>query len=282
MSKFDLSKLPPPDSIQSVDYDQNYALLLADFKTRMPEYDATVESDPVIKILEACAYGLTLYEQRINDSIKSVLVSFSQGADLDNLGALLAVAREEDETDERYRGRILTALEKASSAGSQSAYEALSFESDSRVVDVKAFDDQSQPGKAFVVVQGNEADSGQASDDLLETVSNYLTDPERKPLGCQVIVSSVSPLEYTINAEVVLDPQSDKSVVLKTMQDNIDTLIADRHKIGATVPLSEVYARLNIEGVAYVKELYAPTKTISASDTQTPYCTEVTIIEAVE
>ncbi|TNF69799.1 MAG: hypothetical protein EP298_01510 [Gammaproteobacteria bacterium] len=61
MSKFDLSKLPPPDSIQSVDYDQNYALLLADFKTRLPEYDATVESDPVIKILEACAYGLTLY-----------------------------------------------------------------------------------------------------------------------------------------------------------------------------------------------------------------------------
>ncbi|TNF65738.1 MAG: hypothetical protein EP298_11410 [Gammaproteobacteria bacterium] len=254
MKKFDLSKLPLPESIRSVDYDSNYALMLADFKLRMPEYNALIESDPVIKLIEACAYGLTVYEQRIYDSMKSILISFAEGTDLDNLGALLAISREDNESDTRYRERILTALEKASSAGSQSAYEALAIEADKRVSDVVAFDKIDQAGKAFVVVQSDENVDGVASNDLLSTVTNYLTAPERKPLGCQVIVLSVEPLEYQINAKVVLDEKSDKELVLKTMHENIESLISDRHKISATIPLSEVYARLNIEGVAYVEE----------------------------
>ncbi|MCF6766698.1 baseplate J/gp47 family protein [Thiotrichales bacterium 19S3-7] len=279
MKKFDLSKLPLPESIRSVDYDHNYALMLADFKSRMPEYNALVESDPVIKLIEACAYGLTIYEQRIYDSIKSILISFAEGTDLDNLGALLAVSREQDELDNRYRERILTDLEKASSAGSQSAYEALTIEADKRVSDVVAFDRNDQAGKAFVVVQSDESVDGVASNDLLTTVTNYLTAPERKPLGCQVIVLSVEPLEYQINAKVVLDEKSDKELVLKTMHENIQSLINDRHKIAATIPLSEIHARLNIEGVAYVEELLSPVKSISASNLQTPFCTSVTITE---
>ncbi|MCF6808531.1 baseplate J/gp47 family protein [Thiotrichales bacterium 19S9-12] len=280
MKQFDLTSLPLPDVIASVNYDKNFNKLMADFKLRLPEYDVDTPSDPAIKILEACAYGLTLYQQRINDAIKSVLIAYATGYDLEHLGALFKVGRDINEPDERYRYRITNKLEKISTAGSKESYEVLALEADSRVIDAKAFDDNEKPGVAFVVIQSNETTDGRASDELIQTVTAYLTDKKRKPLGTQVIVLSVEPFEYRIIARIGLYQLLDKEEVIETIKTKLDFLIKRYHKIGSMIPLSEIYSQLNIEGVSYVVDLVSPTQSICGSKTQVPYCVEIDISEA--
>ena len=152
---FDLSKLPLPKDIATVSYEDNLIALLGAFKQLEPDWTAYLESDPVLNIFRACAYVLTNKDQQRNDQVKSILIAFAQGADLDNLGALLAESRQIGESDSRFRSKILTALFKASSAGVAQSYEALAYEADNRIIDVKAYDNN-QPAKAFVVIQSNE------------------------------------------------------------------------------------------------------------------------------
>ena len=280
MSVFNLARLPLPASIKQVDYETNFMALLDKFKTLQPEYDAYLESDPVIKIFEACAYVLTLKDQERNDQIKAILIAFANGADLDNLGALLAEARQENEEDERFRIRILTALDKASTAGAAEAYEALSLEADARVADVKAYDDITQPAKAFVTIQSNMSDNGEADSELIGVVASYLNHEDRKPLGAQVIVGSVAALNYQIDAVVKFDESADIETVKLHMLDAINELVVQKHKINAEIALSEIYARLNIEGVSVVEELNEPKANIKAGKHQAPFCTSINIIEA--
>ncbi|WP_395947684.1 baseplate J/gp47 family protein [Caedibacter taeniospiralis] len=280
MSVFNLARLPLPASIKQVDYETNFMALLDKFKTLQPEYDAYLESDPVIKIFEACAYVLTLKDQERNDQIKAILIAFANGADLDNLGALLAEARQENEEDERFRIRILTALDKASTAGAAEAYEALSVEADARVADVKAYDDITQPAKAFVTIQSNMSDNGEADSELIGVVASYLNHEDRKPLGAQVIVGSVEALNYQIDAVVKFDESADIETLKLHMLDAINELVVQKHKINAEIALSEIYARLNIEGVSVVEELNEPKANIKAGKHQAPFCTSINIIEA--
>lgn len=278
---FDLSKLPLPDAISTVSYTNNFNLLVAKFKGLEPDWTAYLESDPVVKILEACAYALTVKDQERNDQIKAILIASSQGSDLENLGALFAEERLDNEDDEKYRTRIITALDKVSSAGSAGAYEALALESDNRVVDVVAFDDIDQPAKAFVAIQSSESIDGVASQELIAVVAEYLNHEDRKPLGAKVIVSSIEPIPYTIDAVVRLDENVDKDIVLSTMTNAVAELVESKKKIGSEIAISEIYASLNIEGVAVVEELSSPTNNIKTTDIQVPYCSNIDISEVV-
>ena len=274
---FDLSKLPLPDAISSISYQANFDLLVQKFKEKETNWNAYLESDPVVKILEACAFVLTLKDQQRNDQIKAVLISSAQGDDLDNLGALLAEQRDDGEDDDKYRTRIVTALSKVSSAGAAGAYEALALESDSRVVDVVAYDDETKPAEAFVAIQSNESATGVASADLLAKVRDYLTAEDKKPLGVKVEVSSIQPVEYNIDALVRLDNTADTQTVLSAMQDSISQLVDSKKEIAAEIALSEIYASLNIEGVAVVEKLSSPTQNIKTNNTQVPYCSNISI-----
>jgi len=171
------------------------------------------------------------------------------------------------------------AISKVSSAGVSSSYQALAMESDSKVIDVICYDDRTKPAKAFVAIQSNESDDGQASKELISKVANYLNNEDRKPLGVQIIVSSITPIKYSINAEVTLEPNVDAKTVLASMNKAIKNLTKAKQKIGSQIALSEVYASLNIEGVAVVESLKSPTQNIKSSKTQVPFCTGINIKE---
>ena len=51
----DLSRLPPPDVVEALDFEAILARLRADFLARYPDFTAFVESDPEIKLLETRA-----------------------------------------------------------------------------------------------------------------------------------------------------------------------------------------------------------------------------------
>lgn len=147
----DLSKLPAPTVVEVEDYETIYADMRALFLARAPDFDATVESDPVLKLLEVAALRVQTILARVNDAVKAVLVAFARGADLDHLAALFGVIRltltpaDPDnniaavmEEDADLRRRILLAPEGYSVAGPEGAYifHALSAASD--VLDASA------------------------------------------------------------------------------------------------------------------------------------------------
>ena len=82
-----LSQLPAPNVVESLDFETILAEMIADLQGRDPTFTALVESDPAYKILEVCAYRELLMRQRVNESAKAIMLAYATGADLDQLGA---------------------------------------------------------------------------------------------------------------------------------------------------------------------------------------------------
>lgn len=276
---FNLDNLPYPTAITEVSFSNNLRDLILKFQELEPNWSAFLESDPIVKEFEAMAYVLTQKDQVRNEQIKAVLISSSEGPDLDNRGALLGVAREIDEPDERFRSRILLAIDKVSTAGAKGYYEALTYDADTRVEDVLAYDVLNEPGKAFVVIQSTENDDGIASQDLLDTVFDYLNHEDRRPLGCQVIVSAITPINYIVEAEVQLQGNVDSNLIIQSMKNSISELVESKKRIEGKIALSEIYASLNVEGVAVVQNLVSPISNIAVANTEVPICTDIIITE---
>ena len=95
----DLTTLPAPRVVELLSYEAILAAAKADFAERMrphlPNIDdiLALESDPVVKLIEAHAYRELLIRARINDAARAHLLAFAAGSDLDQLAALFGVVR---------------------------------------------------------------------------------------------------------------------------------------------------------------------------------------------
>ncbi|MBQ9759125.1 MAG: baseplate J/gp47 family protein, partial [Opitutales bacterium] len=118
----DFSKIPVPDIVEALDFEGVFADIVADFRTRFPDFDALVESDPAIKLIEAFAYREVLLRARINNAARACMIASATGADLDNIAANFGVMRKPDENDSDLRKRTILAIEASATAGSRNAY----------------------------------------------------------------------------------------------------------------------------------------------------------------
>ncbi|KZN66831.1 baseplate assembly protein [Pseudoalteromonas luteoviolacea] len=150
-SAIDLSRLPAPNLIEPLSFEKIRAEILDDFKTRFPNAELNLVSDPVIKLVESFAYRELLLRQRINESAHSVLLANATSSELDYLGNRFGVERvllvpaddskippqqAEYESDERFRERIALALEGFSTAGPAGAYAFHAMKGSQHVKDV--------------------------------------------------------------------------------------------------------------------------------------------------
>lgn len=94
MAVIDLSQLPPPQIVDVPDFENLLSERKAEFVALFPaeEQEAVartlaLESEPVVKMLQENVYRELLLRQRINEAAKAVMVAYSGGDDLDNLGA---------------------------------------------------------------------------------------------------------------------------------------------------------------------------------------------------
>ncbi len=94
MSMLDLSALPAPQVLETLDFEALYQGKLATFRRYMGDnWTANLESDPVTKQLELSAYGDMLLRARVNDAAKALLLAHAQGTDLDQLAANVNLQR---------------------------------------------------------------------------------------------------------------------------------------------------------------------------------------------
>ncbi|MCE9992447.1 baseplate assembly protein [Enterobacter asburiae] len=295
MAIVDLSLLAAPDVVEEVDYEMLLAERKATFVSLFPEDQQeavartlTLESEPIVKLLEENAYREVIWRQRVNEAARAVMLAYAAGSDLDQIGANSNVARlvirpadnttfpptpAVMEADTDYRLRIQQAPEGLSVAGSTGAYQFHGRSADGRVADISVI--SPEPACVTVSVLSRE-NNGTASEDLIAAVRNALNDEDVRPVADRVTVQSANIVNYKIDASLFLYPGPEREPVLNAAKARLQAYITAQHRLGRDIRKSAIYAALHVEGVQRV-ELAAPAVDIVLDETQASWCSEYSV-----
>lgn len=284
----DLSRLPTPNIIETLDFEAVLADAVAHFREEMAAAGLTFEnrdSDPATKLLQTFAYLAQILRQRINDAARAVMPAYAVGADLDNIAALFGIARlviapADDtlgiaaimESDADFRRRMVLAPEGFSVAGPEGAYVFHALSADSDVLDATAT--SPSPGIVIVSILSRTGD-GTASQDLINSVQAYVSADVRRPLTDFVTVQGAEILSYAVDYDLTAFDGPDASVVLAASIASVNAYVAECHRIGRDVTRSALFAAAHVQGAQNIV-LHTPVADLEASRTQARYCTGVT------
>ena len=290
MSTLDLSRLPAPLVLESLDFEALYQEALTDFRALMGgNWSAALESDPVVKLLEKAAYDKMMGRARINDAAKALLLAFARDSDLDHLAAnynvqrLLVVAADpgavppieaQYESDDSLVERTLLAFEGMSIAGPRDAYVFHAMSADGRVADARA----SSPSPATVEVSIlSRIGEGLASEDLLEVVRQALNDEKVRPVGDRLIVQSASLIDYQVEAVLYLYPGPEIELSLTEAKAALDRYINTQRRLGRDIRRSAIHAALHVSRVQRV-DLISPAEDVVVLDHEAANCTGSSVV----
>ena len=265
----DLSKLPAPNVIENLSYEEIFQSILSDFLAKNPNYSTLFESDPAMILLEVCAYRELLLRNRINEAAKATMLAYATGSDLENIAATMSgVQKLENESDERLRQRTQLAPEGFSTAGPDGAYifHALSASNDVKSVSVKS----PNPGEVLITILSQNG-SGIASQNLINTVLNKLSEDDVRPLTDRVLVQSAEIINYSVEAIITVYSGPSSVVVEAEARAALNKFILERHAIGLVVAISGIHKALHVDGVKKV-QLISPTADVVTTNEQAAYC----------
>lgn len=295
MATIDLSQLPAPDVVEALDYEsllaERKATLISLYPADQQEAVArtlTLESEPIVKLLQENAYRELILRQRINEAAKAVMVAYSLDGDLDQLGVNNGVTRltitpADDttipptpavmESNDDFRLRIAAAFEGLSVAGPTGAYEYHARSADGRVADASAI--SPSPAVVNVTVLAREG-NGVAGNDLLAVVNAALNDEDVRPVADRVSVQSAKIVNYEIVAELYLYPGPEAEPIRAASEAKLAAFVSAQKRLGRDIRLSALYAAMHVEGVQRVN-LIKPSTDMVLDKTQAAYCTGYTL-----
>src|SRR5471030_203050 len=276
MATIDLSQLPAPTVVEVIDYEvlltERKATLISLYPAEQQAAIArtlTLESEPIVKLLQENAYREVILRQRVNEAAQAVMVAYAVGADLDQLGAnqnvprLILVPADTSaippvsavlESDSDYRRRIPQAFEGLSVAGPTGAYEYHARSADGSVADASAI--SPSPASVTITVLSRE-NNGEASADLLARVNAALNDEDVRPVADRVTVQSAAIVDYAISATLYLYPGPEAEPIRAAAELKLAAYVSAQNRLGRDIRQSAIYAALHVEGVQWV-ELASP------------------------
>jgi phage-related baseplate assembly protein len=306
MSRFaalDLSALPDPAAIGVLDFDAILEARLAELEAQLAEvFDApkvaevmalarNIASSPMRYLNEAAAARELYLENRINEAVRSVLLSTARGDDLDQIGANRGVVRKllDDsdpespvmEGDEAFRARIQLVIEAWSPHGTEGSYVYWALDADDRVADVAVYGPNHglhpaiPPAEPKMVILSSEGD-GTADAALLEAVFTHCTVDKRRPVADKLTVVSAQPVPYAIEAVLHVTTPETASAVQATAQAAAEAFVNSRIRIGRKLYRTSLAAALTVKGVVDV-ELVSPAADLDIGPFEAPYCTGITL-----
>lgn len=295
MATIDLSQLPAPDVVETLEYEtllaERKATLISLYPADQQEAVArtlSLESEPIVKLLQENAYREVILRQRINEAAEANMVAWASGADLDQLGANNGVVRltltaADDsaippvaavmESDDDFRLRVASAFEGLSVAGPTGAYEFHAKSADGRVSDATAI--SPSPACVTVTVLSREGD-GVAAADLLAVVDAALNDENVRPVADRLTVQSAAIVNYSVDAVLYIYPGPEAEPVRAAAEAKLRAFVSAQRRLGRDIRQSALYAALHVEGVQRV-QLNAPAQDVVLDKTQAGYCTGYTI-----
>jgi baseplate J-like protein len=291
----DLSKLPAPDVLEVLNYEELLSQRKEKFISLYPESEQDfwrerlqLESEPIVKLLEENCYLQILERQRINDAAKATMLAYATGSDLDVIAANFNVKRlvvqaennnvipplkEIKESDDDLRTRVQLAFEALSSAGPRKAYTFYALSSHGGIADVSVV--SPKPAHVTVTVQSHD-NHGIPTQEMINAVKIALNDEDVRPIADRVTVQAVEVFEYQVNAKLHLFRGPQTEPILKAARDNLQRYTQRTKRIGKDITRSGIYAALHVEGVQNV-EILSPETDLILNDAQSAYCTQSTI-----
>jgi phage-related baseplate assembly protein len=254
----DFARLPPPDVIETLDYEDLVARYRAEVLQKNSKLEAALnlEQSPTNIILEAEAYGELLVRARVNAAARAVMLAFSKKADLENLAAFFGVERATGETDESLRRRAQLAPEAFSTAGSEGAYIFQALTADPAVIRDATAVKVDDKGRVKVCVMAIGSDPVPTQATILK-VRDRLNSKGIRPLTDVISVVPVKPLRQQIIANVSLYPGPDSGLVMNDIGIALNKVRANVSLIGRDLTRSAIISALNQEGVQSV-DLISP------------------------
>lgn len=263
-TRIDLSSLPFPNVLTTIDFDVELDALKADLITRYPSVAAALdlESEPLTKLLEVFAYRLILKSGEINANAKALMLAYASASDLDHLGANVDVYRllvtpantstvpvtaAVYETDDAYRRRIQLAPER-DAAGSTGAYQYWALSADGDVRDVAVI----TPSAGVVQVYVQSHTSAIAPQTLLDVVATTLDPNTRRPFTDSVAVLAASPQDFSVVAEMTLYQGPDAALVKANAEAALARYLQQVSYLGYDATRSGLFAALHQAGVQRV------------------------------
>ncbi|MDF2496065.1 MAG: baseplate assembly protein [Sphingomonas sp.] len=276
-STVDLSRLAAPTIVEQRTFEQILTDMIAAVQQLMPAFDATIDSDPAVKVLQVAAYREFLIRGAFQDGALQLLVAYATGLALDHLGALVGVARltiapadpapgrpAVMEADEAFRQRIVLAPESFSSAGPELAYVAHAKGASAEVLDATA--SSPAPGVVRVSILSTQGD-GTASAQLVDAVDAVVNSPAIRPLGDAVTTTSATIRNFEIRAVLITYSGPDISIVLDEARRALAGFNAENRKLGRSITRSGIIAALSVAGVHRV-DLASPAADVICDATE--------------
>lgn len=287
----DLSRLPAPEVVETLDYERVLETLRARFEAsalaRGVAIDTFVESDPVMILLEAAAYEIVLERQQRNDDARALMLAYAAGADLEQIAANVGVYRRQIapadpsaippapavlEGDADLRRRAQLAPESWTNAGTGPAYifHALSIDG---VLDASAT--SPAPGEVEVTVLGT---GGVTTPALVDAVRDHLLHEDIRQLTDDLAVQGATAIPFDVTAALTLYPGPAAGPILAEAGVRLDAHLATLGRLGHDVTRSGLFAALHVPGVQNVT-LTAPAADLVIAPHEAAIAGTVTVSE---
>lgn len=244
----DVAALPVPDVVETLDYEAIVSAIKTDYLTRYPALTAALESEPVVKLIEAVAYRELILRQRVNDAVQAVFASTAKGSDLDTLaamqGVIRAVVKEATanepavmETDAQLLNRYLLSFSRygAGSRGALAyhAYSAVPDLTDAAVIGPAV---HGRSGDVDLVILG--AGFADATDGEMSAIRDTAFGPGVYPAGLGGFAVRATRAEYDVHLRVTpaaTDGPS-RELARSAAESRVRAVCMARQRIGAGLP----------------------------------------------
>ena len=163
------------------------------------------------------------------------------------------------ESDDKFRERIRQAPETFSTAGPARAYEMFTKEVSSSIADVVAITPLPGEVEIYPLLEGGEL----PGEEMLEKISSYLNDRQRRPLTDKVTVLPPVVRSYDIELRYYIskeDAAQELSIVEAADKAVEEFILWQKSKLGRDINPTELYWRLRSAGVKRA-EIIQPTFT---------------------
>lgn len=240
----DLSRLTRPEVeglVLSVDkvHEEILAWLAAEY-----DWTLTVDgSDPAWRLSRLWAAREALIRQAIADSLAQASLAYAGKGNLDHIGATYyLLERLEAETDDAYRQRLASAVERYAVGLSGPWYESVARGvagvADARVI-------SPDPGEITIYILASEAlvdamgdpvyPDGIPSAALLQAVTAVVTADETRQQTDEVTVAACTRVEYDVTVTLTLRTEPDSATVLAAARKGLADLARTVDVLGGTL-----------------------------------------------
>lgn len=279
-----MSQLPPPEVVQQLDAGSVRERMLTRFALLMGVNKPKV-GDPMYNAFSAMSEEVTRARQEFQDMSLDNMVAFSNGANLQHLGAARPVEKYDAETNEQYRRRVQMAPEGFSTAGPDGAYIFHALNAHEDVLDAYPISPSEVTVNVYIL---NRKNDGVATPELCNTVYENIDGQTKRPLSDKLSVLPAAVQRYRVEVALHMPSGPGEQQTLDLAEQRLRKLADETHRLGGEVSFSAIYAAAHVkregeesgyQAVSKV-DLIAPAAEISCTKSEAPFCYEIVVKKA--